>query len=192
MADDAVLGFDSVLESLPSIGALSPHQERIAAGVAMIKQGETYRNVSAKVGVSVGCLAKYVHGGSNSEHSGKGVKVAEAAIQSLALENSIQASHNINEGLNIEPGMPGSYKPSETVKALQVSAHIAGRMLGWDKSGGDGNERSRDALAGALQQLQQGAKISIEQPDKVAEAIEVEATPVPPRPEMSEQDWEES
>ncbi len=181
MADDQILGFDSVVANLPPIDAPSPRAQRVAAAVSMVQNGETYRAAAKATCVPIATIWDHVHGISTGSERDKGVKRAEQQIESLALANSIAAGEAILDDLQ-----SGSMRPSEKIKAFQVAGHVAGRMLGWDKAADSGNERSRDALAGALQeiqeQLQQGAqitaKISIEQPDKAAEAIEVTSTEV--------------
>ncbi len=189
MGDDQTpVGFAELVAALPDADGPSPREQRIAVGIAMVDRGATYTDAARECGLPLTTLWDRCNGLASATEGDtpKGLKVAESRILSLSLAASIKAGESIMEGLETEAGQPGAYRPAEVIKALQVSAHIVGRRLGWDKGPGGGSDLSRDALAGALQeiqeQLQQGAqitaKISIEQPDKAAEAIEVTATEV--------------
>ncbi len=64
-------------------------------------------------------------------------------------------------------------KPMDLIKAYTAATTQVAVKRRWSQGLGAGDERSRDALAGALEALQDGASVWIEKPDPTDSAIDI-------------------
>lgn len=162
-------GFDEIVAKLPHRDAPSGRQSRIATGVAIMNAGGSGTVAAKAVGVTPAQLyvARRHRGGRPSEY----IKDSENQIRDLALEATLTASEILLDKMAND-----ELRPSEVVKTYQVFRDTVSKQLHWDRGGSAGADRTKDALAGVLDDLRAGKVVQIKDPDPVEKAIVIEAT----------------
>ena len=102
-------------------------------------------------------------------------KAAEGRILSRAEEISEASAEKILDALEGD-----QMTPNEMIKAFSASTNQVAAKRRWSQGISTGDDRTQDALAGALQQLRDGKRIQITDPDPTDSAIDV--TPVQASP----------
>ncbi len=64
-------------------------------------------------------------------------------------------------------------KPAELIKAYSAGTNQVAARRRWNQGLSTGNARTQDALAAALESLQQGKRVQITEPDPANEAIDI-------------------
>jgi hypothetical protein len=64
-------------------------------------------------------------------------------------------------------------KPAELIKAYSAGTNQVAAKRRWNQGLNSGDERTQDALAGALEHLRQGHRVQITAPDPTNEAIDI-------------------
>lgn len=144
-------------------GALSERQQRIAVGVAMLRDGATYRQASAAAKVPIRTLWDYANRGQAiMEREGK-ADYNVAAVTEVSLDISLMAAEHVRDRL---AAAPEEWSNMDLVKAYGIATDklIA---LSQRVTGG-----ASDALP-ALSKLLSGSKVTIE-PSEQGRAIEAE------------------
>jgi hypothetical protein len=95
-------------------------------------------------------------------------RAAEERILSLAEDLSETAGAKLLSDVE-----NNRLKPADLVKTFTAATTQVAAKRRWSQAQGTISDRSRDALAGALQALQQGAKVQIEKPDPATTAIDI-------------------
>lgn len=155
---------DAVAEQLPAVDEASPKARRLAAGVALLRQGKTYREASELCGVPRSSLWEFAHGLHSEVGRNEALDTIERQIENLSAEIVVRASQKLLERLDDD-----SMRPSEEVKALQVARDTLSIRRKWNGAS-IGDARAVNALADALEAMRDRAQADA----KVAEAIEVE------------------
>lgn len=155
-------GFDAALEAIPE-NQLSSRQQRIAAGVAMIREGSTCLAASKAVEIPYTTLRRYSKALANvvsSEADGR-----DASFQALA-DHSIVAStialERITERLVDDEH---EWKDSDLARTYVATAEKAQSLIARPKA--------EDSGVSALRELMQEGDITITKRDPTKDAIDV-------------------
>lgn len=144
-------------------GALSERQQRIAAGVAMVREGASYRKAAAAAKVPLRTLWAYCNEGrAIAEREGK-ADYNVAAVSEMSVDISLMAAEHVRDRL---ASAPEEWTNMDLVKAYGVATDKIIAMSQRVSSG------SQDALP-ALSKLLAGSKVTIE-PSEQATTIEAE------------------
>jgi len=73
-------------------------------------------------------------------------------------------------------------KPADLVKTFSAATNQVAAKRRWSQGMSTGNERTQDALAGALERLRKGDSIRIEKTDPSTSAIDITSRPKEERP----------
>ena len=95
-------------------------------------------------------------------------RAAEERILSLAEDLSETAGEKL-----IADVENNRLKPADLVKTYNAATNQVAAKRRWSQGQGTADDRSRDALAGALQALHEGATVHIEKPDPTDSAIDI-------------------
>lgn len=163
MADPNI---EAIKAQLPAVDPPSPRQQRVAAGLALIRQGYDYRKAAEAVGIPKSTLWAADHGLRPTSGRSESMGAIEEHIEDLSAQITARAAESILERLE-----DGSMRPSEVIKAHEVARNTLAMRRGWDRSQ-IGDTRAVSALADALEAMRDKVRADA----KVAEAIEVEPT----------------
>lgn len=146
-------------------GALSERQQRIAAGLAMLREGKSYREAARVAKIPHATLWSYHNTGrAIAEREGKADHNI-AAVTELSVDIALMAGEAVRDSLatNLE-----EWKPMDLVKAYGVATD---KVIALSQRATGGSTDSIPALA----KLLQGAKVTIEPAQPSDQALEVEA-----------------
>lgn len=175
MSDDPT-GMGAAIAEIPE-AQLSERSLRIAAGLALIRdQNKTVNAAAKEVGVAQSTLWRHQHKLPTADTE-NGVRANEQALVAASFDIAQIAAAGLTERL-LDATVPKS--TMELAKVYGIATDKIATRMQWNKGIRGADERSQDALADALQTImEQGGKVSIEQPEPSDEAIDV--TPEPPR-----------
>ena len=99
-------------------------------------------------------------------------RAAEERILTLAEELSETAGEKLIADVEND-----RLKPADLVKTFSAATNQVAAKRRWNQGLNIGNDRTQDALAGALERLRQGESIQITSPDPADSAIDVTPSP---------------
>jgi molybdenum-dependent DNA-binding transcriptional regulator ModE len=162
-------GIKQALESIPK-GQLSERQQRIAAGLSLIRDdGKSIHGAAKAVDVPCTTLWRYAKGLTALE-SERGIDANSTALLNASFDIAQVAASRITDRLFDEDN---PVEDKDLVKFYGVATDKIAIKLGWTRGYGSTDEKTQNALAGALQALREGSSVSITKPDKPSEAIDV-------------------
>ena len=166
MGDDS--GYQAAIAEIPR-GQLSERQQRIAAGLAMIRvDGSSVHAAAKAVQIPYSTLYDHNRGLTDPDYE-KGFKANERGLVDGLMSIATLASEKIFERVEAD-----TMRDGDLIKAQGVAIDKIAMKRRWAQTQTQGSDRTHDALAAALEAMRQGAKVSIEQPDPVADAIEIQ------------------
>jgi len=155
-------GFQAALATIQP-GALSERQQRIAAGLAMIRDGESIQQAAVLARVPYSTLWAYHHKGQSvADREGK-ADYNVAAVTELSVDISLMAGERVRDSLAEHPE---EWRPMDLVKAYGIATDKVALLSQRSTSS------AHDALP-ALSKLLAGSKVTIE-PSEQATTIEAE------------------
>lgn len=160
-------GFDKAIASIQP-GALSERQQRIAAGLAMIREGKSLSAAARAVQVPLSTMWNYHHGVSTLEggnQQGGSLSRELEAVHATSHDIALLAGENIVRSLTTEPEV---WKPGDLVKAYGVAVDKIA-ILSQQPQGAQ--EDGQSLLAKFLS----GHRVTIEPKRAGDDAVEVEA-----------------
>ena len=165
-------GYLEAIAEIPK-GQLSERQQRIATGLAMINEGSSCN--AAAIAVNIPAKTMWRHNqGYVALTDEKGVQINERALVAASFDMAQIAAQKITDRLLDETR---EIKDADLVKIYGVATDKIAMKRGWTRGLSAADEKTQDALAGALQHLRDGKQIQIIEPDPVSEAIDVESIP---------------
>ena len=165
-------GYLEAIAEIPR-GQLSERQQRIAAGIAMIRDGKSCNKAAKEVGIPYSTLFRHKQGLTDPNYE-KAFQKGEKALIEGHLAIATLGAEKVFERVEADTMSDG-----DLIKAVGVSTDKLALKRGWARGLSSADEKTQDALAGALEHLRQGHTVTIEKPDPVNEAIEIDATPKP-------------
>jgi len=168
MGDDSS-GYRAAIAEVDGTGQLSERQTKIAIGVSMIRDGESIHGAAQRCGIPYATLYRHNAGLSHPDYE-KAFQASERALIDSQLAIAGRASEQVFKRVD-----DGDMSDQNLINAMKSSATLVSIKRRWGQTQTQGSDRTQDALAAALESMRQGAKVSIEQPDPVADAIEIEA-----------------
>lgn len=158
-----------VVADLPAIDEPSGRQQRIAAGLALIRQGKlSILAASKKVGIPYSTMWRFANGVSDVVTSGSDQR---SKVEMDLLDLSLAVSHRSLEKL-AERIDSDDIRTAELVKANQVSRDTVAMMRGWKDNSGRGDDDTKNALVAALEMMR-GKRVTIEDADPADQAVDV-------------------
>lgn len=147
-------------------GALSEREQRIAAGIALVREGKSLNRAAKIVQVPRSTLTRYVQGVRQLGNS-NGRETRLADVEELSFDIARIAGERIRESLS---ETPEEWKPGDLVKAYGTATDKSATLSGLTSSG------NKNAFADMFQALQaQGLEL---QPKRTETVIETEAETV--------------
>lgn len=159
MASDPT-GFAGAIKELPESG-LSSRQQRVAAAIAMVKNGHTQRDASEATGIPKTTLYRALRGIGTIRDQGKQDEAATRAILEASQAISLKASEVVMEGLD-DPNV----KLGDAVKAFGVAVDKIHAFGQTPSSQGDG-------VAALLQGILDQADVTITKRAPERDAVDV-------------------
>lgn len=156
-------GYEAALETIDP-GALSERDQRIAAALAMVREGRSVAGAARAAQVPRSTLSRYVAGVSKLG-STNNVAPRVRDLVDVSYDVARIAGESIRESLSERPD---EWKPGDLVKAYGVATD---KTIALQANREDG-ERGVSALAALLSE---GADVTIHAPRPDARAIDVEA-----------------
>ena len=156
-------GFDAVLAAIPK-GQLSERQQRIAAGMAMVREGRSYRTASMACGIPISTLHHYVSGSSSLERE-QGFERPLKDVNEQSFDIAQLAGEAIVESLTKDRD---AWKPGDLVKAYGVAVDKINAMSGQSAAVPNG-------IAEALGKLLDKGDVTLRRHRPGDDALEVEA-----------------
>lgn len=158
-------GFDAVLAAIPK-GQLSERQQRIAAGMAMVREGSSVLAAAKACGLPNSTLWAYCNdvtklGRENDGPLGRDIE----ALRAASVDASLIAAEKLRKAL-----IEDEWKHGDLVKAYGVATDKVIAM-------GDNRGAAPNALADVLGALLDKGDVSIKRRDPANDAIEIEASP---------------
>lgn len=157
-------GFDAALATIQP-GQLSERQQRIAAGVALMReQGMNSRKAAAVVGVPHATLYRYHRDGVSVKQE-TGIERDTEDIAEASADIALIAAEAIRESLVQHPE---DWKPMDLVKAYGVATD---KIIALGQKGAAPVVGIRDLFAGLLGQ----AEVTLKRRDPLEDAVDVSA-----------------
>ncbi len=169
MTDSDPSGFEAAIAEIPA-NQMSTRGQLIAAGVAQIKGGASIYSASKATGIPYTTLQRHAAGITTTDHE-KGFRAGEQALVAAHLAIASVAAEKVFEKVDAN-----TLSEAGLLKAMGISTDKVAVYRSWGRGMGAADDKTQDALAGALQGLRDGKRVQITEPDKAAEAIEVTAT----------------
>ena len=164
MPDDSS-GYLEAIAEIPK-GQLSERQQRIAAGLAMIRDGSSIREASHLTNIPYSTLYDHKRGLTETDHE-KAFQKGERALVDGLLAIATLASEKVFERVEAD-----SMRDGDLIKAQGVAIDKIALKRGWSKGQqANGDDHGMTTLA----RLLSGKKLTIEDADPVKQAIEVDA-----------------
>lgn len=154
---------DAIVAQLPALDAPSPKAQRLAAGLALVRQGMDYRSAAERVGVPKTTLWNHCHGLDSGVGRNEAMVAIEAQIEDLSAQIVVRAAEKILTRLDDD-----SMRPSEEIKAMQVARDTLAIRRDWNKAS-VGDARAVNALADALESMRD----KVQADSKLSQAIDV-------------------
>ena len=138
-------GYTAAIAAIPK-GQLSERQQRIAAGLAMIREGKSIQAASRATMIPWSTLDRYHKGLSTLESNEAGAEVNAENIHHAAADIALIAAQHVLESMrdNIE-----EWKPSDLIKAFGVAADKVLALSGRTKGAEQGISALGQLLAGS-------------------------------------------
>ena len=170
MAEDPH-GYQSVIAEIPR-GQLSERQTRIAAGLALIRDGSSVNAAAKQVGIPQRTLWRHDKGLA-ALTSEKGIQANEQALLAASFDIAQLAAEKITDRLLDETN---PVKDADLGKFYGIASDKIAIRRGYARGTGPADEKTQDALAGALERLRQGDQVQITSADPTSHAIDVTHT----------------
>ena len=164
-------GMDAVVAEIPR-GQLSERQTRIAAGLALIRDGSSVQAAARQVEIPQPTLWRHNRGLSTLNDE-KGIQANEQALLAASFDIAQLAAEKITDRLLDETN---PVKDADLGKFYGIASDKIAIRRGYARGTGPADEKTQDALAGALERLRQGDQVQITSPDPTSQAIDVTHT----------------
>lgn len=158
-------GFDKAIAAIQP-GALSERQQRIAAGMALARDGMPGYKAAQKVGIPWSTLWRYINGMRQlGNAAADGMEADTTALHETSVDMSLMAAERIRDSLAQEPD---EWKPQDLVR---VYAAATDRVIALGQQG----RAQDDGGASMLQKMLQGHRVKLEPIKAGDDAVDVDA-----------------
>ena len=165
-------GYKAVVAEITR-GQLSERQTRIAAGLALIREeGSSIKGAAERVGIPEKTLWRH-NAGLVSLTSEKGIQANEQALLAASFDIAQLAADKITDRLLDETN---PVKDADLGKFYGIASDKIAIRRGYARGTGPADEKTQDALAGALERLRMGDRVQLTSPDPTSQAIDVTHT----------------
>lgn len=164
MGEDTT-GYQAAIEAIPE-GQLSSRQQRIATGLAMIREGTSCNAAAKACGIPQKTLWRYQHNLVELT-SETDIRAAEADLLRGSITIARMAQERIQARLADDDN---PMKDGDLVKAYGVGTDKVSIQRGWQRGTRSADDHTRDALGSILDQMRAGDEITYRKAD---EAIDV-------------------
>ncbi len=168
MPDDPTGMLETLAEADQVMVPLSPRKAKIAAGLALVRDGMPIQRAAKHVDIPTATLWRHARGLSDV-NSEKLVQVNEQALVAASFDMAQIAASKLTDRLLDEDH---GWKDGDLVKVYGVATDKIAMRRGWSKGQqANGDDHGMTTLA----RLLSGTKLTIEDADPVEQAIEVDA-----------------